>query len=255
MNRTSGRYAFTLVELLVVVAIIALLISVLLPALNKAREVAAGTVCMANMRQLNIYNGSYQSDWQDYGLISLNWGRNGSTPAKRNVRGAWSWNLAKYLGYDDYMGPSHLNNIRFCAQLGAYQNWKEKDNNHGYSYPLSIGHGKLHNNATATNLIWKHSTQLGELEFVPRKNYQWPSPSTTPTFFDGKQGNDPRAPKPYWDHGSYFYRPWHKNSTLRPDIHLGTANFAYFDGHVSIVPDRGNGEDYANDMAWFIHHP
>jgi prepilin-type N-terminal cleavage/methylation domain-containing protein len=62
MNRHGRRHAFTLVELLVVIGIIALLISILLPSLNKARQAANFVDCQARLRQMGVVLHVYVSD-------------------------------------------------------------------------------------------------------------------------------------------------------------------------------------------------
>lgn len=83
--------AFTLIELLVVVSIIAVLVSILIPALGQARQKAWEIACLSNQRQCLVGMRFYASDFNDYWTVSsIKWQGNGTH--------GWQSQTAGYLG-------------------------------------------------------------------------------------------------------------------------------------------------------------
>lgn len=83
MRSNSSRVGFTLVELLVVIGIIAVLISILLPALNKARRQALLVSELSNMRQVGLAVAMYAND--NKGRLPGGTGNSGCYPHTHDV--------------------------------------------------------------------------------------------------------------------------------------------------------------------------
>jgi prepilin-type N-terminal cleavage/methylation domain-containing protein/prepilin-type processing-associated H-X9-DG protein len=231
--RRHVRSAFTLVELLVVVAVVGLLLAMLLPSLSQAKGRTRTAVCLSNLRQLTIAAHSYVNTQQGYFPIAY------CTENRPGllVSCAWDfttirdWNAGTTRVVPGLLWEGNTNpEIHQCPAFEGGHNWLA-DPFTGYNYNTSyIGHGQSEAIPTPARLIAVRYPDLcalfGDGEYASGANKFMRAPWRNPgdAQFSGRSA------------GTQGYR------------HLEQTNVAFCDGHAETRRDRYT-ETYPADQA------
>lgn len=227
MIPSTRRCGFTLIELLVVVAIIAVLIAILLPALNKARDVSKAVVCSSQLKQLYMGSVLYASDYRnelpaprEWIDNSIAWMNSWKTP-----QAVKQGTLYKYVGKKDelYLCPKFLDLIpqdvtpAFCYTMNIYFIRPGLVSAKGWAgYPslrritdVQITTGLFLFAEESPWVTAKYQSPLNDALLAPT----WGPASSSMPFLDA-------------------LATYH----LGEDLYSGKANAAFVDGHVSAHP-------------------
>lgn len=196
---------FTLLELLIVIAIIAMLAAMLLPALNKAKAKANEISCAGNLKQLGASIHLYAGDSNDFLPVSVHWGANYSADKFENYNWYANWLLMSYIGWREgvsYSNPLPNLKTRFCP--ADKEPWGDFAGNKTLSYAVNLyfGYGWYHKRTRISDFRTPGQT----FSFADSSKYASSAVSDASTGFE-----------------TLSYR------------HSNGMNCSYLDGHVSRV--------------------
>jgi prepilin-type N-terminal cleavage/methylation domain-containing protein len=250
---------FTLVELLVVVAIIAVLISLLMPSLANAKKQAQSTACLSNLRQMAIGTNSYCADFQDaapaWGFSTIGSG----TPTGFNpVTDFWTVTLAPYVGASQFAwnGPTQAQSTLYQAMVKCYfcplNDRVDMSNSWYEQYPWTYALSAL-SSCPDAYAVYQHQGKYGYL----KSNKV--SGSGFVLFVDCVPGD--RCGYPWYAGGSSGYNDSYQMLAFRHG-QTGTPsakiNVDFLDGHaetlkgpdyLATTPDRFTASQYGFWMA------
>ncbi len=233
------RHAFTLVELLVVVAVIALLMGLLLPALSKARFAAKTMVCLSNMRNMELAQLVYAND-HDGQLVDYGYSHGGGA---LDVKASWFNTLQEY--YDTPLVA------RSPVDTSPY--WPPSQGGSGRTVPGSVGQVYRQFSYGLNEYVTPHpSFDPAHPNRLPADNLRKvKNPSATIQFvimaFEGAFAGADHVHSSDWWIGDFApdSPPVQAASQVQTNAHGGPeksweskSNYAFLDGHALTLPFR-----------------